>query len=147
MNRSHQTRVSDTPARQGRHSRGARLALQAQAGNRAVAGLFQPRSVQRFGEEEHRDLTAVNPIVQGIEDVVANLPFLGDLFGGDAKAGKSPPPPAHPPPPHPAAPAPVPVPYPTFGEIPGESTDDKHKDWIEILSFDQPSMDYRDVPW
>ena len=52
MNRSHQTRVSDTPDRQGRHSRGARLALQAQAGNRAVAGLFQPRSVQRFGDSD-----------------------------------------------------------------------------------------------
>ena len=49
--------------------------------------------------------------------------------------------------PAPAPPAPVPMPYPTFGDIPGESTDDKHKDWIEILSFDQPSMDYRDVPW
>ena len=39
------------------------------------------------------------------------------------------------------------MPYPTFGDIPGESSDDKHKDWIEILSFDQPSMDYREVPW
>ena len=57
MNRSHQTRASDTPARRGQHSRGARLDLQAQAGNRAVAGLLQPRSVQRFGEEEHADLS------------------------------------------------------------------------------------------
>ena len=63
------------------------------------------------------------------------------------RRGREEPAPAHPPPPHPAAPAPVPMPYPTFGDIPGESTDDKHKDWIEILSFDQPSMDYREVPW
>jgi hypothetical protein len=146
MNRSHQTRATDTPDRQRQHSRGARLDLQAQAGNRAVAGLLQPRSVQRFGEAEDTDMNAVNPIVQGIEDVVGHLPFLGDLFGGDAKAGKRPaekappakpqPAPVHPPPPHPAPPAPVPMPYPTFGDIPGESTDDKHKDWIEILGYD-----------
>ena len=141
MNRSHQTRRSDTPDRKAQRPRGARLDLQAQAGNRAVAGLLQPRSVQRFGEEEHTDLSAVNPIVQGIEDVIGHLPFVGDLFGGHAKAPPAKPQPA------PAPPAPVPMPYPTFGDIPGESTDDKHKDWIETLNYRHETEDYRDVPW
>jgi hypothetical protein len=164
MNRSHQTRANDTPDRQGQKPRGARPDLQSQAGNRAVAGLLQPRSVQRFGVTDvllgplagaaagsavsndpvATDVNGVNPIVQGVEESLDDLPFFGDFFGGGTKGSKGPAknaPPAKPPPapapPTPAPPAPAPMPYPTaIDGIPGESMDDKHKDWIEILDFD-----------
>jgi hypothetical protein len=167
MNRSHQTLSSDAPDRQGQHPRGASPDLQSRAGNRAVTGLLRPRNVQRFGLTDAlvgplagaaagpvmfngAVDAAVNPIVHGIEDVVGHLPFLGDLFGGDAKAGKSPPakPQPAPAPAHPSPPAPVPMPNPTaIDGIPGESTDDKHKDWIELLGPDSETPDYRQVPW
>src|SRR5450432_1038618 len=91
--RSHETPTSDTPNRRQGQPRGAMPDLQGTAGNRAVAGLVQPRSVQRFGVMDvllgPLGGAAAEPVLSGVEGLVGQAVggVAGRAAGGGAAGG------------------------------------------------------------